>query len=446
MDSQGDVSRPSGGALERLFSLSARKTTVRREILGGVTTFMTMSYIIFANANILGDAKMPVAGVMVATCVSAALATILMGLLANLPVALAPGMGMNAMVAYGICGAMQYPWQQALGMVFLSGVAFLLLSAFRFRETVIAAIPRSMKLAAASGIGLFIAFIGLQHAGIVVKSDATLVQMGGLTQAPVLVALAGLAATCILLALKVNGSILFGLLGTGVLAFATGVIPLEWKSYEFSYTETFFALDIPGALTLAAIPAIATLLFFDLFDTVGTLMGVAEEGGLADEQGRIPNVGRALISDAAGTVIGAVAGTTTVTSYIESAAGVAAGARTGLSSLVVAALFIVALPLLPLAGMLANATVTAPALIVVGFLMSSALRKIEWDDVSEGIPAFLTVIMMPLTFSISAGLAVGMVSYVVLKLVCRKGGQVHPLMYAIVVCIAAGYVAIRIVG
>jgi len=445
---------PSPGAfLERVFALSSRGTTVRREVLGGLTTFMTMSYIVFVNPAILGAAGMPRGGVMLATCLGAAFATILMGLLANLPVALAPGMGMNAFVAYVICGQMGYSWRTALGMVFWSGVVFLALSVVRLRETLIAAIPKGLKLGAAAGIGLFIAFIGLQHAGIVVDgSPGTLVKLGSLAERPVLVALFGIALTSALMALRVRGSVLLGLVATGLVALAAGLLP--WGRSETSGSGgTLLALDIAGALAPAAWPAILTLLFFDMFDTVGTLMGVAEEAGLLDEQGRVPGAGRALASDAAGTVAGALLGTSTVTSYIESAAGVAAGARTGLSNLVVAGLFLVSVPMLPLVGVLGNAVawkgallypVTAPALVVVGFLMAGAMRKIDWDDVTEGLPAFLTVLVMPLTFSISAGLAAGFVSCSLLKLVTGRASGVHPLVHVVSGCIVVGYVAVHL--
>ena len=443
------------GVLERVFKLTDRNASLRGEVVGGVTTFMTMSYIIFLNAIILSAAGMPMGGVMVATCLGAAFACFLMGFMANLPVALAPGMGMNALVAYGICKT--FSWQAALGMVFWAGVLFLLLSVFKFREKVIAAIPKSLKLAAASGIGFFIAFIGLQHAGLIVADGATLVRFGSISGLPVVVALLGLIATSIMLVVQVRGAILFGLLGTGGLALAVGLVPLEWKSHDLSLTATFLKLDLSATFTLAAIPAVATLLFFDLFDTVGTLMGVSEEAGLLDEEGRIPNAGRALFADAAGSVVGSLFGTATVTSYIESAAGVAAGARTGLSNMVVGALFLLALPLLPLAGVFGNSVplrvgettlflypVTAPALIVVGFLMTSALRKIDWDDYTESLPAFLTAILMPLSFSISAGLAAGLIGYVVLKLASGRHRELHPLMYAITGCIVAGYVAMQL--
>lgn len=439
---------------ERLFHLSERGSTLRRELVGGLTTFMTMSYIIFVNPAILGAAGMPRGGAMMATCLGAAFATALMGLLANLPVALAPGMGMNAFVAYVICGQMGYSWQTALGMVFWSGVIFLVLSSVRLRETLIAAIPRGIKLGAAAGIGLFIAFIGLQHAGLVVDgSPGTLVKLGSLVERPVLVALFGIAFTAVLMALKLRGAVLLGILATGVAAALAGLLS-KGESAAGGLGQTFLKLDVRGALMPSAWPAILTLLFFDMFDTVGTLMGVAEEAGLLDEKGRIPNASGALISDAAGTVVGSLFGTSTVTSYIESAAGVAAGARTGLSSVVVAVLFLIAMPLLPLVGFLGNAViwkgaqlypVTAPALIVVGFLMAGALRKLEWDDITEGLPAFLTMLIMPLTFSISAGLAAGFISCSILKLATGRVLSVHPLVHVISGCIVAGYVVLHLI-
>ena len=460
--------------LDRVFDFSARGATVRGEVLGGITTFMAMAYIVFVNASLLGvpadkgGAGMPVGAVMVATCLASAFATLVMGLAANLPVALAPGMGLNAFVSFVLCGAMRFTWQQALGMVFWSGVIFLALSLVRFRERVIEAIPRNLKYGAAAGIGLFIAFIGLQHAGLVVGSPATLVDMGSLAHAHTLVALFGLVVTGVLLALRVKGAVLLGMLATSAVAVAGGLV--EWRTdYQLGFGDTFLKLDFFGAFGFSpihAIPAVLTLLFFDTFDTVGTLMGVAEEAKLVDDEGRIPNVGRALASDAAGTVAGSLFGTSTVTSYIESAAGVAAGARTGLSSVVVAVLFLLSLAVLPVVGVLGEGVavaglpggqtgarfypITAPALIVVGFLMTGALKKIEWDDVTEGLPAFLTVIVMPLTFSISAGLAVGFVSYSLLGLVrlaARRGKSAsvtHVLVHVIAACIVVGYAAIKI--
>ena len=449
------TAKKPAGFLDRTFALSARGATVRGEVMGGLTTFMTMAYIIFVNADILSDPKgagMPLGGVMVATCLGAAFATALMGLLANLPVALAPGMGMNALVTFTICGAMGYGWRTALGMVFWAGLVFLALSMVRFRETLIKAIPANLKYAAAAGIGLFIAFIGLGKAGIVVTHPVTFVQLGDLTSKATLVALFGLAATAIMMALRFRGAVLYGIIATGILSVAAGLIEppgpgggMSFGAIFADFGETLGGLDLWGALAPAAWGAILTLLFFDMFDTVGTLVGVTEEAGLVDEKGNIPNAGRALASDAAGSMVGAVLGTSTVTSYIESAAGVAAGARTGLSNMVVAALFLVSIAMLPVVGLFATPVVTAPALVVVGFLMAGSLKRITWDDASEGLPAFLTVILMPLTYSISTGLAAGFVSYSVLKLARGEARKVHPLVHVIAGAIVAGYAALRIV-
>jgi AGZA family xanthine/uracil permease-like MFS transporter len=361
---------------------------------------------------------------------------------------------------------MKVRWEVALGMVFWSGVLFLVLSVVKFRERIINAIPRNLKYGAAAGIGVFIAFIGLQHAGLVEYHSETLVKLGSLAQKHTLVALFGVLATGVLLALRVKGAVLLGILATGLLAAATKLV--TWRTgHELGLAETFLKLRPIEALSLSAIPPILTLLFFDMFDTVGTLLGVAEEAGLVDDEGRIPNAGRALASDAAGTVAGSLFGTSTVTSYIESAAGVAAGARTGLSSVVVAALFLLSLVALPFIGIFGQGVeietvrlvgrppgfyphpvalypITAPVLIVVGFLMAGALRKIGWEDVTEGLPAFLTVILMPLTFSISAGLAAGFVSYSFLKTVRGRAREVHWIVHVIAVCIVLGYAAIRI--
>jgi AGZA family xanthine/uracil permease-like MFS transporter len=469
-------------ALGRFFRFEERGATLRGELLGGLTTFMTMAYIIFVNAAILSAAGMPPGAVMAATCLAAAFASMLMGLLANLPVALAPGMGMNAFVAFTLCGPLGFSWQQALGMVFWSGVIFLILAVVRFRERIIDAIPRGLKYGAAAGIGLFIAFIGLQHAGFVTYQSETLVQFGSLAQKHALVALFGLVATAVLFALRVRGAVLFGMLATGAVSLATGLVGWE-AGHALDFGETFCKLELFGAFRLSpihAVPAVLTLLFFDTFDTVGTLMGVAEEAKLVDDEGRIPNVGRALASDAAGTVAGSLFGTTTVTSYIESAAGVAAGARTGLSSIVVAVLFLVSLVALPVVGIFGQGIeietmrfvgrppeghphpvtlypITAPALIVVGFLMTGALKKVKWERISEGLPAFLTMIVMPLTFSISSGLAAGFVSYSLLDLVGRVRGprpeesepgprRAHVLVHAIACLVVVGYAALKMVS
>lgn len=447
------------------FGLDERGGTLSREVIGGVTTFVTMAYIIFVNPAILGDANgagMDSGAVMVATVLAAGITSILMGMWANLPVALAPGMGMNALFSYTICGVMGVPWRTALGIVVLSGGLFLVLSQFRFRERVIAAVPDCLKYAAAAGIGLFIAFIGFKNAGIIVPNAATFVSFGPLYKPPVLLALLGLVLTGVLVAYGVRGGILMGLVATGIIGLAVGIMQPASGNVA-AITRTLLRADIRSALSVAYILPILTFLFFDLFDTVGTLMGVSEAAGLVDEQGRIPNAGRALTCDAAGTVLGGFLGTSTTTSYIESAAGVASGARTGLAAVVCGLLFLGSLPFLKLGvvGVLASSVpmsirdgphqvtvylypATAAALIIVGFQMFKVLPRIRWDDITEGLPAFLTVIIMPLTFSISEGLAFGFVSYVLLKLVRGKVYQVSPLLYVISAAIVLGYIAGRI--
>lgn len=472
--------------IRSFFRLEERGSNLSREVVGGVTTFVTMAYIIFVNPTILGDpngAQMDMGAVMVATVLAAGLTSVTMGLFANLPVALAPGMGMNAFFSFTICQKMGVRWETALGIVVVSGVIFLMLSAFRFRERIISAVPDCLKYAAAAGIGLFIAFIGFKYAGIIVPDGATFVTFGPLYKPPVLLALFGLVVTGILVAFGIRAGILIGVVVTGLLGVATGIIKAP-QGFEANLGETFLKADIKGALALSMILPILTFLFFDMFDTVGTLMGVSEAAGLVDEEGRIPNAGRALATDAAGTVLGGLLGTSTTTSYIESAAGVASGARTGLAAVVTGLLFLLSWPLLKLrvlalfasavplkldeaivlsapgGGAIVGNTMTnvagsvvitgttlfiypatAAALIIVGFQMVKVLPRIKWNDVTEGLPAFLTVIIMPLTFSISEGLAVGFISYVILKLVRGKIHQVHPLLYVISGAIVVGYVA-----
>lgn len=454
-------------AVERVrayFNLEERGSSMSREFIGGLTTFVTMAYIIFVNPAILGDsggAGMDMGAVMIATVLAAGITSIIMGLFANLPIALAPGMGMNALFSYYICGQLGVPWEKALGIVVISGAIFLLLSLFKFRKKVIDAVPSSLKYGAAAGIGLFIAFIGFKNAGIVVPDANTYVAFGPLSSPPVLLAVFGLVLTGVLVAFGIRGGILIGLLTTGIVGRMLGIIAARQEE-GMTIAKTFMKADIPGALSAAFILPILTFLFFDMFDTVGTLMGVTEAAGLVDEKGEIPNAGRALGTDAAGTIIGGLLGTSTTTSYIESAAGVASGARTGLTAVVTGVLFLLSLPLLRFVAIFANSVpmehtmyfadkphhmilhlypATAAALVIVGFQMVKVLRRINWHDLTEGLPAFLTIIIMPLTFSISEGLAVGFVSYVILKMVHGRFKDAHPLLYLISAAIVAGYVA-----
>ena len=445
---------PTIAILEEFFRLRENHTTFRRELLGGLTTFMTMAYIVIVNPAILSNtsgAGMDFSAVMGATCLASAFATLMMGLVARYPIALAPGMGLNAFFSFEICAALNVPWQVALGMVFISGVVFTILTLVRVREMILEAIPESLKLATAAGIGLFIAFIGLEHAGGVDIKLETLVKIGNLHRPPTLLALGGLALTCVLLARKVRGAIIIGILASGITALATGMIHFSGIAGIPPVGKIFGQLDVRGAFRLEFIAPMVVLLFFDMFDTIGTLIGVSSQAGFL-RHGKLPRATQALLSDSVGSMAGAVMGTSTVTSYIESTAGVAEGARTGLANVVTALLFVIAFFFAPVAQMFGSGVevsrsimvagqlehystylypVTAPALIVVGFLMMANVGKIKWREVSEGIPAFLTIILMPLTFSISHGLAIGFISYPLLKALSGQARKVHWLVYAL---------------
>ncbi len=438
-------------ALNRFFKIEESGSTVRTEIVAGVTTFMTMAYIIFVNPAVLSQgAGMDFNAVMVATCISSAVATLLMALLANYPIAQAPGMGINALFSYQICAAMGVPWTIALGMVFLSGALFMLLTAVRFREVIFEAIPEGIKHGIAAGIGTFIAFIGLKEAGIVVPSAATFLAMGDLSAPPALVAIAGLVLTAIMMARRIKGAILLGILCTGILGIITGIVQYRGLVSPIpSMAPTWLRLDVAGALSAAFIMPIATILFLNMFDTIGTLIGVGEQAGLV-KNGKLPRAGRALFADAVGTTLGALCGTSPVTSYIESATGVSEGGRTGLASVITALLLLLALFFSPLATMFGGGyrpeggatmlhPVTAPALIVVGSLMMRSITRIRWAAPDEAIPAFLTIVTMPLTFSISNGLAIGFVSYPAIKLGCGKGNEVHWMVYLVSALLIALY-------
>jgi AGZA family xanthine/uracil permease-like MFS transporter len=430
--------------LEKYFDLRANNTTVKTEITAGVVTFMTMAYIVFVNPTILSDthgAGMSFSGVLVATCVASCLSSLLMGFLARYPIALAPGMGLNAYFSYVICGAMSVPWQIALGMVFISGVLFTTLTLLRARQLLVDAIPDGLKLATAAGIGLFIAFIGLQHGGIVAADPNTFITLGDLSRTPALVALFGLVLTSVLVARKVKGGVLFGLLATGVLAVVCGLTKFKGVISAPDFSSVVFKLDIVGALRFDYIVPIIVLLFSDMFDTIGTLIGVGEQCGFVKD-GKLPRINRALLSDAVGTMAGAVCGTSTVTSYIESAAGVIEGGRTGLAAIVAGLLFLVAMFFTPLAEAFAAGAVTAPALVIVGCLMMQSVKKIEWDDFTEAIPAFLTIILMPLTFSIAHGLALGFISYPLVKLAAGRSKEVHWLVYVLASIFVMRYIFI----
>jgi AGZA family xanthine/uracil permease-like MFS transporter len=409
--------------LERIFRLKENGVAVRTEVLAGVTTFLTMAYIVLVNPAILADAGMPMAGAAAATCLAAAFGSIMMGLVANYPIALAPGMGLNAYFTYTVVKGMGLPWETALGCVFLSGVAFLLLTVAGIRRMIVQAIPRDLFAAIAAGIGLFIAFIGLRSAGLVVADPATTVALGDLTTPAAALAAFGLVVTGALLAWRIRAAMLVGILATTALAWAIGAVDFKPAPYSVeALTSTAFKLDIPAALgigghglTLALIEILFVFLFVDLFDNVGTLVAVTKRAGLVDGNGDIPRLNRVLATDSAATMVGAVAGTTTTVSYIESAAGVAAGGRTGLTAVVVGLLFLAAMFLAPFAQAI-PAAATAPALILVGAMMMAPLVESDWTDPMVAIPGFLTLAAIPLTFSIANGLAIGIIAHAVLKL------------------------------
>jgi AGZA family xanthine/uracil permease-like MFS transporter len=431
--------------IERLFQVRAAGSTVPREILGGVTTFLTMAYILAVNPVFLTAAGMPLEGAIVATGLAAAFATFVMAFAANYPIALAPGMGMNAFFAYGICKGAGVPWPTALGLVFWAGVAFVLLTVTGARGVLIRAIPENLKLAGAAGIGLFIAFIGLQHGGIVRGDPNTLVGLGDLHSSTAQIALFGVAVSLILLAARVRTAIFWGLATTFLAAWAAGAITPPARLWSVpSFELPGFAIDIAGALQLQYVPLILVLLFFALFDTLGTLVAVAHQAGMARD-GAIAHLDRALAADAFGMVGGALAGSSPVTAYIESGTGVAVGARTGLANVVTGACLLLALlatPLVRLVGQEAAVDgnpITAPALILVGLLMVKVVRQIDWDDLTEAAPAFCTLLLMPLTFNISHGLAAGVIVYPVVKLAARRGREVHWLLYALALLFVLRY-------
>ena len=425
--------------IERYFRLKENQTTARAEFLGGLTTFITMAYIVVVNPQILSKAGMPVEGVVFATCIAAATATLVMGLYANYPIALAPGMSLNAYFTYSVCLGMHVPWQTALGVVFISGVVFLILTVSRIREQIVNGIPDCLKHSTAGGIGMFIAFVGLRNANLVVANPATFVSLGSFSNKEAQLACVGLAIILILMTRKITGAILVGVMATTLLGILRGMA--AWPAHILSLPHpeaTWLKLDLRAALHLGLFEIMFVFLFVDLFDNVGTLLGVCEQGGFVKD-GKIPRVGRALISDAVGTVFGALTGTSTVTSYIESAAGVAAGARTGLSNIFVAALFLAAAFFAPLAAAIPGYA-TAPALIVVGALMTESIGRVNWPDFTDAIPAFVTLLATPLTFSIATGLSLGLISYTLVKVAAGRFREVSPVIWILTVLFIFRYI------
>ncbi|WP_120997564.1 NCS2 family permease [Stutzerimonas urumqiensis] len=419
--------------LEKLFQLNAHGTTVRTEILAGLTTFLTMAYILFVNPAILGETGMDKGAVFVATCLAAAIGSAIMGLIANYPIALAPGMGLNAFFTYTVVLHMGYSWQVALGAVFISATLFFLLSIFRIREWIVNSIPLPLRSAIAAGIGLFLALIALKEAGLVVANPATLVGLGDLTAPGPLLAILGFVLIVALEALRVTGAVMIGILVVTAIAVLLGITPFAGVvSMPPSLAPTFLQLDIAGALDVGMISVIFAFLFVDLFDNTGTLIGVAKRAGLMTPDGHLPKMGRALIADSTAAMGGSLLGTSTTTSYIESAAGAAAGGRTGLTAVVVAALFLLALFFAPLAGTV-PAFATAPALLFVAVLMTSGLAEIDWDDITVAAPVVITALAMPLTFSIANGIAFGFITWVVIK---ALAGRFKDLNAALVILAA----------
>jgi AGZA family xanthine/uracil permease-like MFS transporter len=442
------------------FKFSERGTNLRTEIIAGLTTFMTMAYIVFVNPAILGTegTGLPITGVFFATCVAAALACIAMGVFANYPVALASGLGLNAIVAFTLILGLGLSWQQAMAVIVVEGLIITILVLTNLREAVMHAIPMSLKFAIAVGIGLFIAFIGLKNGGIVVTNPETYVALGTFTQGPVLLALFGLILTLALVARGVRGGILMGILLTGVVGMIFGVVSLPEGLVDFRFDTSTIGggvLAVPQVLQLSLIPVIFALFMTDFFDTMGTVIAVGQQGKLLDEEGRPPRLKRILLIDSLAAAGGGATGASSVTSYIESGAGVAEGGRTGFTSVVVGLLFLLALPFSPLVSVFGSSIpisgpeegqqifvspVTAPALIVVGFLMMTAVRFIPWDRFDEAIPAFLTILTLPLTFNISYGIGFGFISYVLIKLAEGKPREVHPLLYGAALLFALAFV------
>ncbi len=419
--------------LERLFKLQAHGTTVQKELIAGVTTFLTMAYIIVVNPSVLSNAGMDFGAVFVATCLAATIGTLIMGLWANYPIALAPGMGLNAFFAFTVVGGMGYSWQVALGAVFLSGLIFFLLSIFRIREWIINSIPMSLRFGISAGIGFFLALIALKNAGIVVDHPATLVGMGDISTPESLLFFAGFVLICALSFRRITGSVMIGIIAITAIGMMMGIVEFKgFVSMPPSVLPTFMELDIAGALNVGMVSIVFAFLFVDLFDTSGTLIGAAQRGGLLDKDGKLPRLGRALMSDSVATMAGAALGTSTTTSYIESTAGISAGGRTGLTAVFVALLFLACLLLSPLASIIPPYA-TAPALLYVAVLMASGLKLIDWEDITEAAPAVVTALMMPLTFSIANGIALGFITYAAIKALSGRWSDLNASVVTIAV-------------
>ncbi|MFY8094067.1 MAG: NCS2 family permease [Niveispirillum sp.] len=415
--------------LTSYFKLKELGSDVRTELLAGLTTFLTMAYIIFVNPQILSAAGMDHGAVFVATCVAAAIGSAIMGLYANYPIAQAPGMGLNAYFAFTVVGQMGYSWQVAMGAVFLSGILFIILSVLPVREAVVNAIPRTLKLAISAGIGLFLAIIALENAGLIKAHPVTLVTMGDLTKPQPVLAAIGFILICALAARKVMGAVILTILAVAVVGMGIGASPFNGQivSLPPDPSPTFLAMDLKGAFSVGLITVVFAFFFVDLFDTAGTLIGVSHRAGLLDKDGKLPRLKRALFADAAATTVGAALGTSTVTSYIESAAGTNVGGRSGLTAVTVAVLFLACLFFAPLAANI-PAYATAPALLYIACLMARGLTEVDWEDVTDYAPAVMTAITMPLTYSIAHGIAIGFITYTGIKILAGRWRDVGPVV------------------
>ena len=417
--------------LERFFGLTAHKTTVRTELMAGLTTFLTMAYIIFVNPDILSVAGMDKGSVFVATCVAAAIGSLIMGLYANYPIALAPGMGLNAYFAFAVVKGMGFTWQVALGSVFISGVLFVIVSLFKVREAIVNAIPRSLKFAISAGIGLFLALIGLKSAGIVAADPATLVALGDLHKPEALLAIAGFIMIVVLEHRKVPGAIIISILSVTIVSVALGLTPFRGiVSMPPSIAPTFLQMDLAGAFNAGLLTVVLTFFMVELFDATGTLIGVCHRAGLLDENGNLPRLKKALLADSGAIVAGSLLGTSSTTAYIESAAGTSVGGRTGLTAVFVAILFLAALVFAPLAGTVPSFA-TAPALCYVAVLMVRGMSEIDWDDLTEAAPAAVTAIAMPFTYSIAHGIAFGFITYAAVKILAGRVRDLSPMVAVI---------------
>lgn len=421
--------------LEKTFKLSENKTSIRKELVAGLITFLTMSYILIVNPSILSSTGMDKDALFTATAIATIFSTLVMALYAKLPIAQAPGMGLNAFFAFTVCGVMGYSWQFALTAVFIEGIIFILLTFFNVRELIVKSIPKVLKDAIPVGIGLFITLIGLKNAGIVVSNTNTLVALGDFSQHNVWIALVGLIVTAVLYIRNVNGSILIGIIVATIFGIVLGDVKLPDTSIirtPPSIAPIFAQFEWDHILSFNMLIVVFTFLFVNMFDTVGTLIGVVSKAGLADEDGNFPQLKKALFSDALGTTVGAVLGTSTVTAYVESASGVASGGRTGLTSIGTALMFTLALFFAPL-FLMVPAAATSPALIIVGLFMISAVAKINFNDMSEGLPAFLTIVFMPFTYSIAEGIVFGMLSFAFIKVCSGKHKDVSITVYVIAI-------------